>query len=230
MWRCSTFRAPLLRLDIFRHRRFTIATVNQLGSQFAIFAFFFWMPLFLINVWGWSAAGVGWAVAIPLVMSMNSVPIGRFADRHGYRGVLAVGGLFGAGGLAWCYLVVGDGPAFWSQLFPGLLLFGWGIGMVGITSASAALAGLEAEELAMANSMFQTTRRLVQTLGIASVVAILGDRSADSLELFQRVWLVTGVGFLISSSWPCGTRRPGCGAPSPAAVRRRGRPRRCLGT
>ena len=198
VWRCSTFRAPLLRLDIFRHRRFTIATVNQLGSQFAIFAFFFWMPLFLINVWGWSAAGVGWAVAIPLVMSMNSVPIGRFADRHGYRGVLVVGGLFGAGGLAWCYLVVGDGPAFWSQLFPGLLLFGWGIGMVGITSASAALAGLEAEELAMANSMFQTTRRLVQTLGIASVVAILGDRSADSLELFQRVWLVTGVGFLIS--------------------------------
>ena len=72
----------------------------------------------------------------------------------------------------------------------------------------------------MANSMFQTTRRLVQTLGIASVVAILGDRSADSLELFQRVWLVSGVGFLISvvvALWYPATRLRGTEPPARVA-------------
>jgi MFS family permease len=198
VWRCSASPAPLLRLGIFHHHRFLVATVSQLGSQFAIFAFFFWTPLFLVNVWGWSVSGVGWAVAVPLVVSFNSVPIGRFADRHGYRGVLVVGGLFGSASLLWCVLFVGDQPRFYSQLLPALLLFGWGIGMVGITSAAAALSGLMSEELAMANSVFQTTRRVVQTLGIATVVAILGDRSADSLSLFRWVWIVTGAAFLLS--------------------------------
>jgi hypothetical protein len=39
----------------------------------------------------------------------------------------------------------------------------------------------------------------VQTLGVASVIAILGDRSADSVALFRRVWIVCGVAFLLST-------------------------------
>src|SRR5215213_10009662 len=44
VWRCSVAPEPLLHLHLFRHRRFLVATVSQLGSQFAIFAFFFWTP------------------------------------------------------------------------------------------------------------------------------------------------------------------------------------------
>lgn len=209
-WRCRVSPSPLLELGIFRRRRLLVATVSQLGSQFSIFAFFFWVPLFLANVWGWSAAGAGWAIAVPLVVSFSSVSFGRFADRHGYRGVLVVGGLFGAASLLWCVVALGDEPAFTTQLLPALLLIGWGIGMVGITSAAAALAGLGPEDLAMANSAFQTTRRVVQTLGLAAVVAILGERSADSLALFQRVWAVSAGGFLFSvvvALWyPAGAR------------------------
>src|SRR5690606_5597196 len=120
-------------------------------------------------LWGWSSAGVGWAVAVPLVVSFNSMPIGRFADRHGYRGVLVVGGLCCTAASVWWLLVVGEEPRFLTELLPGLLLLGWGLGMVGITAVAAALAGLEAEDLAMANSVVQTTRRVVQTLGIAAV-------------------------------------------------------------
>ena len=108
--RCRTARAPLLRLEIFRERRFLTATVSQLGSQLSIFAFFFWIPLFLTNVWHWSAAAVGWVTAVPLVVSFSSLPIGRFGDRGGYRGVLVVGGLVGAASLAWMVVAVGEEP------------------------------------------------------------------------------------------------------------------------
>ena len=71
--------------------------------------------------------------------------------------------------------------------------------MVGITSNAAALAGVEPEDLAEANSVFQTSRRQVQTFGIAVVIGLLGDRSADSVERFRMVWIVTGVCFVVSS-------------------------------
>jgi EmrB/QacA subfamily drug resistance transporter len=199
VWRCRTTAHPLLRLEIFGQRRFLVATVSQLGTQLGVFAFFFSTPLFLVNVWGWSTSGVGWALAVPLVVSFTSVATGRFADRSGYRGVLALGGLVGAAAMVWWVLVLGDQPRFWTQLLPGLLLYGISLGMVGITSAAAALVGLEADELAMANSAFQTSRRLAQTLGTAAAVAILGNRSADSLSSFRWVWMVNGAGYLFSA-------------------------------
>lgn len=220
-WRCRVSPAPLVEPGIFRRRRLLVATLSQLGSQFSIFAFFFWVPLFLANVWGWSASGAGWAVAVPLVISFSSASFGRFADRHGYRGVLVVGGALGAASLLWCAVALGDEPAFARQLLPALVLFGCSIGMVGITSAAAALDGLDAEDLAMANSAFQTSRRVVQTLGLAAVVAILGDRSADSLELFQRVWAVSAAGFAVSvviAMWyPVGHHLPAPPAPTAEA-------------
>ena len=197
--RCRLARSPLLTFELFSQRRFLVATVSQLGSQFSIFALFFWLPLFLSNVWDWSPSGIGWVIAIPMVISLNSLPTGHYADRHGYRGVLVVGGLVGAASLIWFLVAIGERPSFAMTMLPGLLLFGWGLGMVGITAASAALAGLDAQALATANSAFQASRRIVQTLGIAVVVAVLGDRSADALSRYRIVWVVCISGFVASS-------------------------------
>ena len=190
---------PLLTFELFSQRRFLVATVSQLGSQFSIFALFFWLPLFLSNVWDWSPSGIGWVIAIPMVISLNSLPTGHYADRHGYRGVLVVGGLVGAASLIWFLVAIGERPSFAMTMLPGLLLFGWGLGMVGITVASAALAGLDAQALATANSAFQASRRVVQTLGIAVVVAVLGDQSADALSRYRIVWVICISGFVASS-------------------------------
>ncbi|MDH4145169.1 MAG: MFS transporter [Acidimicrobiia bacterium] len=208
--RCRTAAAPLLSFELFHQRPFLVATVSQLGSQMSIFALFFWLPLFLTNVWDWSPSGVGWVVAIPLVISMISLPVGRFADRHGYRMPLVVGGFVGAAAMAWFAFAAGSTSDFGGALVPGLALFGVGIGLIGITAAAAALAGLEAQELATANAVFQASRRIVQTLGVAVVVAILGDRTNESLAAFRRVWWVCAVGFVASSLvalWYPSTRR-----------------------
>jgi hypothetical protein len=198
--RCRTAADPLLRLELFGRRTFLVATVSQLGSQLSIFAVFFWLPLFLTNVWDWSASATGWAAAVPLVVSFTSLPIGRFADRRGYRGVLVVGGLLGALSCLWFVAATGEAERFASAMLPALVVMGAAIGLVGITAASAALAGLATAELAAANSVFQTSRRLVQTLGIAVVVGLLGDRTSDSLPRFRTVWLVCAACFAVSSA------------------------------
>lgn len=198
-WRCARAASPLVDPGLFRHPQFLVANLSQAGTQLAIMAWFFTTPLFLINVWGYSALGGGVAVALAMIVSFVSMPVGHYSDRHGYKGVLVVGGLITAAAMAIWVAGVGDEPRFWGPYLAGLLLFGLGAGMVGIVVTNAALAGLADTELASANAVFQTIRRLVGAIGVAIAVALLGDRSTESVEAFQRVWLLIGGGYLLSA-------------------------------
>ena len=198
VWRCSRTTFPLLDLQLFRDRRFTVANLSQAGTQLAIFAWFFTTPLFLINVWHYSALAGGTAVAIGMIASFVSVPVGHWSDRHGYRGVLIVGGLISAAAMGWWVAVVGEEAQFWTEYFPGLVGFGVGAGMVGIVVTNAALASLAEADLATANATFQMIRRLVGAIGVAIAVAILGDRTTESLAAFRGTWIMIGIGYLFS--------------------------------
>ncbi|MFN0028276.1 MAG: MFS transporter [Acidimicrobiales bacterium] len=195
--RCQRIEQPLLRFAIFSRPTFLVATLSQMGSQLAIFAFFFWVPLFLTGVWDWQASSIGWVTTVPLLLSCVSLPIGRWADRHGYRNILVVGGLLGTASMIWPLMLLDGQRRFWVAFLPCLLLFGLAIGMVGITAASAALAGLSNQDLAAANSAFQTSRRQVQTLGVAVVVGLLGPGTSPSA--YRVVWIVCAVCFAVSS-------------------------------
>lgn len=198
VWRCSRTTFPLLDLRLFGDRRFTVANLSLAGTQLAIFAWFFTTPLFLINVWGYSALAGGTAVAIGMVASFVSVPVGHWSDRHGYRGVLVVGGLISATAMGWWAAVVGEEARFWAEYFPGLLGFGFGAGMVGIVVTNAALASLPEADLATGTATFQMIRRLVGAIGVAIAVAILGDRTTESVAAFRGTWVMIGVGYLLS--------------------------------
>ena len=216
-WRCTRTAAPLVDFGLFRHRRFALANLSQAGTQLAIMAWFFTTPLFLINVWGYSALAGGSAVAVGMIVSFVSIPVGQYSDRHGYRGVLVVGGLVATSGMAVWVLFVDANPAFWSAYLVGLLLFGVGAGMVGIVVTNAALTGLEESVLASANAAFQTIRKLVGAIGVAIAVALLGDRSTESAASFRRVWILIGIGYLFSVlailPYPARLPRPAGSAP-----------------
>lgn len=196
--RCARVANPILDLGLFRHRPFAIANLSQAGTQAAIFTWFFVSPLFLINVWGYSALAGGSSVAIGMSVSFVSIPVGHYSDRHGYRSVLIVGGLISVGGMLWWIIAVRSTPAFWTAYVPGLVIFGLGAGMVGIVITNAALAGLPETELATANAAFQTVRRLAGAVGVAIAIALLGNRTTDSVAAFRATWILIAVGYLFS--------------------------------
>lgn len=197
LFRSARSQHPLLELSVFSNRSFTTATVAQMGTQIGIFAWFFGTPLFLQNVWGWSTVEAGWTLAAAMLLGFVSVPAGRWADRSGYPNVLVTGSLVAASGMAWWILRISD-TASATSLLPGLLIFGLGAGLVGVPGTGAALVTIPDTELGMANAAHQTTRRLVQALGIAVAVAVLGSRDADSVTNFKWVWAITCVGYLFS--------------------------------
>jgi MFS family permease len=189
---------PLVRPDLFADRRYRWATISQLATQMAIFAWFFSMPLFLTNVWGWSTLASGGAMAVPMLLSFNSVLAGNYADRHGYRPVLTVGGLITAAGLFWWAATIGESES-WPVLLIGMSLFGWGAGMVGVTGMGAALNSAHDTVLAEANAALQTGRRLIQGLGAAVALTVLGDRDVTSVTNFRWVWVIAGSGYALSA-------------------------------
>ncbi len=197
--RCLRAAAPLVDLGLFRHRPFAVANLSQAGTQMAIMAWFLTTPLFLVNVWDYSALVGGSAVAAGMVASFVSIPVGRWSDSHGYRTVLVVGGLLSAAGMGIWAAGVGPEPHLWTWYAAGLLALGVGAGMVGIVVTNAALAGLPEASLAGANAVFQTIRRLVGAIGVAEAVALLGDRSTESVASFRHVWLLIGGGYLFSA-------------------------------
>jgi EmrB/QacA subfamily drug resistance transporter len=199
LYRSATAESPVLRLSVFTDRRFAVATLAQSGTQLGIFAWFFATPLFLQNVWMWSTVKAGWVLAAAMTLGFISIPAGRWADRRGYWGVLVMGALIASGGMVWWVVVLTDGAEPWTGLLPGLFLFGLGAGFVGLPGTGAALVSVDDTELGMANAAHQTIRRLVQAMGVAVAVAVLGSRSADSVTNFKWVWAVTGAGYLFSA-------------------------------
>jgi MFS family permease len=172
--------------------------ISQTATQTAVFAWFFSMPLFLANIWGWSTIETGLAMAVPMLFSFNSVLAGRYADRHGYRMVLSTGGLIAAAGLGWWMIALDNEPSYLA-LAVGLVVFGWGSGQVGVIGMGAALNSLNDDLLAEGNAALQTNRRLVQGLGAATALAILGNRDASSFAAFRWAWAFAAGGYLISA-------------------------------
>lgn len=195
--RCLRVSNPLLRLGTLRRRSFSVATASQLFTQLTIFTWFFSIPLFLQNEWGWSPSRSGWIITVAMAMAVNSVFFGSYADRKGYRIVLVAGGVCTSAGMVLWLLMLPPTPS-WLAILPGLMVFGWGTGMVGMTSTAAALDGIPAEELAMANATHQTARRLMQTMGTALAVAVLGNRETAGFGRYQVVWAIVAAGYLLS--------------------------------
>ena len=135
--RSSRHPAPLLDLDLFRLRSFTVGNIAQALFVGSSFGWLVLMPSFFQDVWGWSplAAGFGLAPAA-CVGAILSPFAGRLADRIGHRELVAVGCICGAGGTLWWVLAVDEHSHYATAILPGMLLAG-----LGITGGFATLTG-----------------------------------------------------------------------------------------
>jgi len=148
--------------------------------------------LFLTGVWGYSIVGAGWAVTPgPLLAAAFAPPSGRLADRVGHRALIVPGVLLFGAGIAWLAVGIPTEPAYWSRWFPATVLIGIGVGMTISTLSSAAVTGLPPARFAIGSATNSTARLLGSVLGVALLVAIVGEPSpADAPRVFDHAWMV----------------------------------------
>ena len=168
-------RDPLVDLGLFRHRTYSAVNAATLsfGIAFAMmfFAFFFYMN----NVWHYSQAQAGLAIAPgPLTVIPVAIVTGRLAGRLGHRPFLVGGALLYAAAGLWFMTMPGLEPAYLTHWLPGLVLSGASVGMVLPSLSGAAVSKLPAQHYAVGSAVNQATRQIGAVIGVAITVLLLG--------------------------------------------------------
>lgn len=191
-------RIPTIELNMFRNRPFAWASMTGLVFMVSFGAMLLAGVLFFTGVWGYSVIKAGLAFAPgPAMAAIFAIPGGRLGTRFGSGPIAALGSLFFAAGSIWWILFIGETPAYLVENLPGQILSGIGVGLV-LPNISAAVAStLEPGSLATGSAVLSAARQVGAVLGVAVLVAILGDGVLDSVSEFRTAWIFTaGVSLL----------------------------------
>src|SRR5829696_7334038 len=175
-------RAPMLPLELFGRRNFTVANVETflMYGGMAVQAFF--LTLFLQQVAGFSALEAGSAGLLPTaVMFLLSRRFGALADRHGPRWLMTVGPLLVAGGF-FALLRLDASTSYLSDLVPALLVYSLGLAVTVSPLTATVLADADEHDAGIASAVNNAIARTAGLLATAAVGAVLAGFYADRLD------------------------------------------------
>lgn len=201
--RAATQPVPVVDLDLFRVRSYTLSNVTSLLFFAAFSAGLLVMVLFLTSVWHESVLAAGlWLAPGPLAAAIASVPAGKIGAAVGQGRVAAAGCLLFAAGFLSFMLRVSVEPEPLSVMMPSWIIGGVGVGMVLPTIAAAVAASVPPARFATGISVMTTARQLGAVIGVALLVAVLGTPDpADPIPAFENAWtLLLGITFAAAAS------------------------------
>jgi MFS family permease len=170
-----------MRLGIFRTR--TVAGANVAGFILgtALFSMFLMLTLYMQEVLGYSAmkTGVGYLAVAGTAIIWSAVAA-QLVTRVGVKPVLTAGMAFLTAGLVLFTQVPVDG-SYVTDLLPGFLLLGIGIGFAFVPISIAALAGVQPAEAGLASGLINTSQQIGGALGIAALSTIATSHTTDQL-------------------------------------------------
>jgi hypothetical protein len=190
--------APVLELRLFRSRAFSAANIASTLFFAAFGAMLLSNVLFLTRVWHEDILTAGLQISPgPIMAAAFAVPGSVLAGRYGQRAIASIGALLFASGGAWWLTHVGLEPHYATEVLPGMLLGGAGVGFVIPTLASAVAASLPPARFATGSAIYGMTRQFGIALGVAVLIAVLGTpRGAEILGSFRAGWeVMAGLAF-----------------------------------
>jgi EmrB/QacA subfamily drug resistance transporter len=193
---------PLLPLELFRNRDFTLVNVETLLVYGALAGSMFYLGLYLQTVIGYSAFEAGLLVLPSTIVLLLLAPrIGRLADRFGPRPFLVAGPvLLACGMLLWLRV---DDRSLWDGLFPGLVLYGLGLSMIVAPITTAALTTVSEGQAGVAAGVNSTSSRLGSLFSIAVlglVVSLVFSSRTDDPDLIPLALDQHGEEFVTGST------------------------------
>jgi EmrB/QacA subfamily drug resistance transporter len=210
-------RSPMLDLTLFRDRLFAAASAAAFINGLSRFALMFLFVFYFQGPQGKSPIVAGLELA-PLAIGMlvSSPLAGMAADRHGSRGLAALGMVVSAAGLAGMTMLQAHTAYVWSALW--LALVGIGSGMFNSPNTAAMMGVVPVHRrgiAAGARVMLQNTGAVISIAFVMAIVTsavptkvlfaifsgITSGLSAKQLDPFianmhMALWVLTGVSLL----------------------------------
>jgi EmrB/QacA subfamily drug resistance transporter len=173
---------PMLRLELFSRRNFTVGNLQTLVIYAGLSIMFFFLVLYLQQVAGYDAVQAGLAtLPTTLVMFALSKRAGRLADRYGPRLFMGAGPLVAAAGLA---ALVRLGPRFdyFTELLPALTVFSIGLSATVAPLTATVLADADEGNAGIASGINNAIARVAGLVGIAALGAIVAASFGTSID------------------------------------------------
>src|SRR4051812_5367686 len=173
---------PMLPLELFRERNFAVGNAATLTIYGGLSAMPFFLVLFLQQVAGYSPIAAG-AALLPVTVLMFTVSrrVGGAADRLRPRVFMGGGAFLGGGGMLLLTRVDAT-PDYWTDVLPGVIVFGLGLALTVAPLTAAVLGGVSEEHAGVASAVNNTTARVGGLLAIAAVGAIVAAQFSSSVK------------------------------------------------
>jgi EmrB/QacA subfamily drug resistance transporter len=191
IWHESRTSIAMLPLSLFRVRNFSVGNVATVGIYGGLSIATFLIVIYLQQVSGYSALSAGVALLpITIIMFFLSSRFGALAGKYGPRIFMTAGPLLvGAGFLM--MLGVSEDVRYWTQLFPGVMVFGLGMSITVAPLTAAVLGDIAPTRSGIASAVNNAVARIAGLITIAFAGVIVGDHI--TVQGFRRTILVTAI-------------------------------------
>ncbi|HVV66811.1 MAG TPA: MFS transporter, partial [Candidatus Saccharimonadales bacterium] len=178
----SRTKAPMLKLGLFRNHNFSVGNVATLAIYAGLSVSTFLIVLFLQQVSHYSALKAGLAMLpVTIIMFLLSPRAGALAGRYGPRFFMGVGPLIGGIG----FLLVARLPLdfnYWTQLLPGIIVFGVGLSITVAPLTAAILGDVPEGDAGIASAVNNAVARVAGLVAVAAVGAIVALQFGNALS------------------------------------------------
>jgi EmrB/QacA subfamily drug resistance transporter len=182
IWWERRARAPMLQLELFRIRNFSMVNLATLCVYAGLIGSFFFLTLYLQQVAGYSPFEAGLATTpTTVLMFLLSGRFGALSARFGPRIPLTVGPIIGATGIL-LLLRVNQEVDYLVDVLPAMVLFGLGLSITVAPLTTTVLNSVEERHAGVASGVNNAVARVAGLIAIAALGAVISAQFASSLD------------------------------------------------
>jgi EmrB/QacA subfamily drug resistance transporter len=175
-------RHPMMDLSLFRKRTFVGANSAAFTMAFASITLLFYLTVWFQSILGYSPIEAGLRLVVFTGAGLSVAPIaGAISEKRSPRITLTFGLLLiAAGSFQMAFSLESD--SLWTAIIPGMLLGGWGTGIINPIMAAASPGVVPPSQGGIASGTNNTFREAGQTAGIAVLGTLLAATVRDEME------------------------------------------------
>ena len=163
---------PLVPPATWRVRSLVSSAVVMLGTTGILVGAFYLNTLYLQNVLGYSALKTGLSFLPLALVILAAAHLASHLLSHAGSRIVAVVGLALTAGGALLLALAPDRASYLTNMLPGFLLLGAGVGLVFVAVTVTAMADVGHEEAGLASGIMTTAHELGAALGVAVLAAV----------------------------------------------------------
>lgn len=173
IWWEARVAEPMMRLELFKIRNFSIGNFIALAVSFGMLGIFFPMTIYLQGVLGYTAIKAGLTMAPMSIVMLFGAPIaGRMTDRFGPRWIVFGGLVTMVVGIMYLARLT-DLDTTPAKLLPALIIGGLGMAFTFSPMTAATMRDVPPQISGSASGILNTVRNIGQVLGIAILGSVL---------------------------------------------------------